>query len=132
MTSTGTHPHPHSQGRHLHDAPVAASPPVPAGESYGHVRGGPSVLDIGGDIGALVATMDHDATGTELHLRSEHHPPIGVHTGVWQRSQGEKVVTAAVFAELVEGTYWVLDHTGAAIHRVEVRGGELASIDLRH
>ena len=46
---------------------------------------GPAVLDIGGDIGALVATMNHGEAGTELYLRPVHDPATTVHTGVWER-----------------------------------------------
>jgi hypothetical protein len=109
---------------HDHDAPLS-------GESYAHVQGGPTVLDIGGDIGALVATMDEETVGTELHLRSESDPSKDVHTGVWRRGSGSEAVTAAVFAELVEGWYWVLDQAGNQTQRVDIRGGALASIDLR-
>jgi hypothetical protein len=106
-------------------------PHPPARESYAHVQGGPTVLDIGGDIGALVATVDDDAVGTELHLRSATSPQLDIHTGVWRRGTGTDAVTAAVFCELTEGAYWVLDAAGAATQRVTVRGGALASIDLR-
>ena len=103
-------------------------------ETYPHVHGGPPVLDIGGDVGALVATMEPAAAGTELHLRSEHEPPISIHTGVWHRAAaggGENHLTAAVFAELLEGSYWALDRDGNDLVRVDIRGGELATIDLR-
>ena len=66
--TTAHHPHPHPAG---HDHHRQHAP-----ESYPHVRGGPTVLDIGGDVGALIAMMDPDTAGTELHLRSEHQPPI--------------------------------------------------------
>src|SRR5688500_7635338 len=91
--------HPHDverRARHAHGHD-------PTTESYAHVRGGPPVLDIGGDIGALVATVPHHRVGTELHLRSEHDPPISIHTGVWERDLGGGVTVAAVFAELVAG-----------------------------
>jgi hypothetical protein len=100
-------------------------------ESYDHVQGGAPVIDIGGDIGALVATVDPETVGTELHLRSEHDPPLAVHTGVWRRLLGSKTVTAAVFAELVEGRYWVLDDGGRPVTSVTITGGELAQVDLR-
>ena len=90
------------------------------------------VLDIGGDIGALIAMMDPETAGTELHLRSEHQPPIDIHTGVWHRGSGDDEATTAVFAELLEGTYWVLDEAGSARLEVRIRGGELARIDLRN
>ena len=100
-------------------------------ESYAHVRGGPPVLDIGGDIGALAVSMPDSAAGTELHLRSADIPPLHVHTGVWRRGSEYDAVTTAVFAELPEGTYWILDDDETAIREVNVRGGELATADLR-
>lgn len=121
------HHHPHDdQHDHQHGHPHAEQ----AVETYPHVRGGPQVLDIGGDIGALEAKMKPGTAGTELFLRSEHVPPVDVHAGVWHRSRAENPLTTAVFAELVEGAYWVLDDTGAAVTRVVVRGGELSRIDL--
>jgi hypothetical protein len=80
----------------------------------------------------MVATMDRSALGTELHLRSEHEPPLDVHTGVWERHQGSETVIAAVFAELAEGWYQVLDQDGSTIRRVEVEGGRVTTIDLRN
>ena len=49
------------------------------------VHGGPPVLDIGGEIGAMVVLMEPATAGSELRLRSEREPPIAVHTGVWTR-----------------------------------------------
>ncbi len=95
------------------------------------VRGGPPVLDIGGEIGAMVVLMDPVTAGSELHLRSEHEPPIAVHTGVWTRPHGAATITAAVYPELVAGRYWVLDAAGADVRPVVIEGGELTEIDLR-
>ena len=124
--TAGAHFHPPGV---MHDHPHGSTHDV--GESYAHVQGGPTVLDIGGVIGALVATMNPQAVGGELHLRSEHEPPISIHTGVWQRHAGQGVVTAAVFAELPAGTYWVLDDAGRGRRRVQIQGGALQAIDLR-
>ncbi|HEX4980980.1 MAG TPA: hypothetical protein VFV63_04745 [Ilumatobacteraceae bacterium] len=112
-----------------HDAPVVRNA---VSHTVHHVvRGGPPVLDIGGDIGAMVVLMDPATAGTELHLRSEHEPPVAVHTGVWTRPHGTAMVTAAVFAELVAGHYWVLDPDGHDVRQVVIAGGELTQIDLR-
>ncbi len=129
---TRDHVHVHADGHrtdhtHVH-GPTHDHGPL---ESYDHVQGGAPVLDIGGDIGALVVTTEVWAAGTELHLRSEHEPPIAVHTGVWNRRLGDGTVPAAVFMELVEGTYAVLDASGDVERKVTVKGGELAQIDLR-
>ncbi len=94
------------------------------------VGGGAAVLDIGGDVGALLALMDADAEGTELHVRATGSTAT-VHTGVWSRHQGNEHVTAALFCALSEGTYWVLEDDGRDRIAVTVRGGELAELDLR-
>ena len=128
MTTPTLHPHPHDH-HGQHEEQPAGSPL--GGEPYPHVRGGPPVLDIGGDIGALLVTMNPDTAGTELHLRSEHQPPIRIHTGIWHRTNGDRQVTTAVFAELPQGAYWVLDSTGTDLRRVTIRGGALTRLDLR-
>jgi hypothetical protein len=102
----------------------------------GHHHHGPagtglSVLDIGGDVGALVATMPPSALGTELFVRPLAEPTTTVHTGVWERPDAGPGVTAAVFLELREGTYDVLDEHGAVVTTVEVHGGSVATVDLR-
>jgi hypothetical protein len=121
MSHTALHPHPHAHP-HTH----------PHGSSHQHVvRGGPPVLDIGGDIGAMVAWMDDHEVGTELFLRSGHQPPINVHTGVWLRELGSRRLATALFPELVEGEYAVLDRDGRTVRTVHIAGGELTTIDLR-
>jgi len=92
---------------------------------------GPAVLDIGGDVGALVATMPSSAVGTELFVRPTDDPTTTVHTGVWERADAGHGVAAAVFLELRHGTYHVLDEHGAVVSTVEVHGGSVATVDLR-
>ena len=123
------HDHDAHDVRDGHDAPVAHSV---VSHTVNHtVRGGPPVLDIGGEIGAMVVLMEPATAGSELHLRSEHEPPIAVHTGVWTRPHGALMVTAAVYPELVAGRYWVLDEAGRDVRPVVIEGGELTEIDLR-
>jgi hypothetical protein len=92
---------------------------------------GPAVLDIGGDVGALVATMYPGTAGTELFLRPLNDPTSTVHTGVWERHDGGTTVTAALFPELPSGIYHVLNDHGRAVRTVEIFGGAVATIDLR-
>ena len=132
MSETATHDdhrhhHEHEHGQasdHQHRSSALA-------ESYAHVQGGPTVLDIGGDIGAVFARMPTSAAGSELHLRSVNDPLADIHTGVWSRTGTGDDVTSAVFAELTAGSYWVLDDAGREVSNVVVVGGELSSIDLR-
>jgi hypothetical protein len=87
------------------------------------------VLDIGGDVGAMVVLMEPATAGTELHLRPDAGPPV--HTGVWTRPHGGSSITAAVFAELPAGRYSILDADGHAVRRVTIDGGRLTDVDLR-
>jgi hypothetical protein len=99
-------------------------------ERITHVHGGPSVLDIGGDVGAMVVTLDPSAAGTELFVRNEADGS-SVHTGVWTRSLGGATVTAAVFCELREGSYTMLHPHGGDDRPVEITGGLVTELDLR-
>ena len=101
-----------------------------SGHHHHEVGGGAAVLDIGDDVGALLALMDPEAEGTELHVRLAEASDT-VHTGVWTRHQGGEHVTAALFCALREGTYWVLDEDGRDRIAAVVKGGELAELDLR-
>jgi hypothetical protein len=51
-----------------------------------------------------------------------------IHTGVWARRLGAKLVPAAVFCEMVEGTYQII---GIQTQEVEVRGGQVTDFDTR-
>ena len=96
-----------------------------------HAHGGAAVLDIGGDVGALVVLLDPGTEGTELHLRAAGEIGSTIHTGVWERHQGGGHVTAALFHELTAGTWFVLDTHGDDVTAVTVTGGALATVDLR-
>jgi hypothetical protein len=129
MTHTDEHAHGHGHS-HDHGSHGSHDPTGGAVESYDHVHGGMPVLDIGGDIGALVVTMPAESVGQELFLRSESAPALHVHTGVWRRDVGPRVIAAAVFLELVEGAYWILDDSAGDVSRVEIIGGKLTEVDL--
>src|SRR5579859_5047233 len=65
------------------------------------------VLDIGGDVGALVLY-----TPPEFHGREIEVSPIGddtrrVHTAALERSAGGRTMFAAVYPELRAGTYHI-------------------------
>ena len=54
-----------------------------------------------------------------------------MHTGVWERPLGERLVTVAVYPALVEGTYEILDRAGGVRDTIDVVGGQVAELDLR-
>jgi hypothetical protein len=94
-------------------------------------KGGPVVMDIGGDIGALIVRLDDSLEGTELPIEFSEDPERDIHTGVWRRSLGGETVVVAVYPELRQGSYRI--HAGANHHgaHLDIVGGQVAELDLR-
>lgn len=116
------HDHDHDHGHDHGHQPHSAEPH--------RVRGGAPVLDIGGDIGALVMIMNDTDIGSEVFLRPDGQPAATVHTAVWPRRFGDHDVATAVFLELTEGRYWVLDPDGVDRLPVDIVGGQLSELSL--
>lgn len=116
-SAVDAHEHDHRNGiAHTHE-------PAP--------RGGPVVMDIGGDVGGLIVRLDDSLEGTELPIEFAEDPQRDIHTGVWRRSLGEETVVVAVYPELREGSYRIHpgnDHAGA---QLKITGGQVAHLDLR-
>ena len=98
---------------------------------------GSVLLDIGGDIGALVVTMPTTTVGDEVEIlqsgeagRDGHsHRP---HVAVVNRPVGGSEVPSLVFPELVGGRYNLVPKgTDDVRLSVEVRGGEVTYADWR-
>jgi len=98
-------------------------------EAIDHVHGGPMVLDIGGTVGALHVVVDEAWAGRELFLGNDD-PAFSVHTGVWLRHVDGGHVASALYSELEEGTYRILDDDGETLEHAVVRGGEVTEIRL--
>jgi hypothetical protein len=106
-----------------------------------HAGQGPVMLDIGGDIGALVLRMPAELAGSEVEARPvaagpATHPNGGhgwshlPHVGVLARSAGERTSHSAVFGELPEGQYELyVRPDGPVALTVRVRGGEVTEAD---
>jgi hypothetical protein len=95
-----------------------------------HAGQGSVLLDIGGDIGALIVTMPTAMLGEEVELvtgREEpgHHRP---HVAVLPRPVAGETVPSLVFAELAEGSYALVPKGTDDVHlHVDVRGGQVTS-----
>lgn len=97
---------------------------------------GSVLLDIGGDVGALVVTMPATMVDVEVEIRPEghsadpgaghhHHHP---HVAVVERPVRGAVVPSLVFGELVEGRYELyVKGTDDVRLTVGVVGGEVAT-----
>jgi len=135
-THTHGHDHDHDHSHehdheHEHSSDHAQSPTHP--HTYAD-RPHPEfvVLDIGGDVGALIIH-----TRPERHAQEIHISPRGVakreHVEVLERSiKGEPAFTA-VFPELREGEYdlWHDLHTTTPAGHATIIGGEITTLDWR-
>ncbi len=116
-----THTHPDTHG-HVH-------------EDNSHAGQGMVVLDIGGDVGALVVSMPRSMLGEEIEVMTgtvpvakdgdSHRPHVAV---VDRPAPGGGSVPSLVFPELVEGSYALVPKgTDDVRLRVAVRGGEVTT-----
>lgn len=105
------HPHPHPQ----EENPWAGQ--------------GAVLLDIGGDVGALVVEMPAALTGLEVEIRRRGDTrPAGEHphVAVVSRRVGPGHVPSLVYPALVEGSYELYEKgTGDVELTAEVVGGEV-------
>lgn len=90
-----------------------------------------SVLDIGGEVGALVVLLADRPAGGELEAEPVGSPHARFHTGVHRRELGRDSAWTAVFPEVVAGTYHLLDEGGSPLATVAVAGGAVRHLDLR-
>lgn len=124
-THEHTHSHVHADGsHHLGRAAVGSGEARPID--------GPVMLDIGGNIGAVIACLDDDLDGTELPILSLDNPDWDphTHTGVWRRRLGGTTAVVAVYPQLPEGRYRITV-TDRRSTELVVTGGEVTNIDLR-
>jgi hypothetical protein len=93
------------------------------------------VLDIGGEVGALVVHLASVPPGGELEGRPRGDDSHRFHTGVHRRPSAQGDVLVAVFPAVRAGRYELLDVKGAAdadaIADVTVTGGQVTEVDLR-
>ena len=95
---------------------------------------GAVLLDIGGDVGAVVVTMPSSMLDEEVEIRpldgaqNDHgHLP---HVAVVDRPVGGERVPSLVFPEVVEGRHGLCQKgSQEVLVAVEVRGGEVTTAD---
>lgn len=92
------------------------------------------MLDIGGEVGALVVYLAALPATGELHacpISDPVRPTARFHTGVHQRVMHDTTAWVAIFPEVVEGAYHLLDDGGSPMADVAVTGGQVRELDLR-
>ena len=92
---------------------------------------GAVLLDIGGDVGALVVAMPASLVGLEVEIRPldglDHHHLA--HVAVVSRPVGDGHLPSLVFAELEAGGYELFEkgRSDAVALRVRIAGGEVTT-----
>jgi hypothetical protein len=89
------------------------------------------VLDIGGEVGALVVLLAAPPVGGELFACPQGRPEAHFHTGVHSRDIEGTPTWVALYPEVVEGNYDLLDGAGSPMAQVAIIGGEVGQVDLR-
>jgi hypothetical protein len=95
---------------------------------YGPSWDGTVVLDIGGDVGALVVHTPADLDGLEIELARRNEDVPFVHTAVRERHLLDGTVHAAVFAEVPAGSYTLVGIGSRPSIPVTVTGGHVTEL----
>ena len=110
---------------------VSTRMPDPAAEPENARAGqGAVLLDIGGDVGALVVHAPGALDGVEIELARRGEKQAFVHTEVRERRLPEETVYAGVFPAVATGEYTLLGLAGRPDHEVTISSGRVTEVTL--
>jgi hypothetical protein len=89
---------------------------------------GSVVMEVGGDIGALVVYTPDALAGQEIELARRGDDHQFVHTEVRERQLPDGVIYAGVFPAVPEGEYTLLSLAALPALDVNVEGGRVAEL----
>jgi hypothetical protein len=88
------------------------------------------VLDIGGDVGALVLYADESCLGVEIDVTPAGHPRSHhTHTMIRRRRAVDREFVAGVYPELRAGAYTVWGIDGEVLTELVIAGGRVTEFD---
>jgi len=116
--------HPHDHEAHHEHAHATETQPSNLGL-------GAPVLDIGGDIGALVLYTTEDLEGLEIEVSPTSDLDHRTHTQIHKRTVNGRTFWAGVYAELQEGDYQVWWDDPTHDRQFTITGGAVAELDWR-
>ena len=90
------------------------------------------VLEIGGDVGALILRTDPKMHGNEIEISPADDDGLRSHKEVLERSINGEAAFTAVFDGLSGGTYTLWPAGDEPVRGVKVAGGEITQLDWRH
>jgi hypothetical protein len=88
-----------------------------------------AILDIGGDIGALILTTGAEYAGREIEISPIKEPAARIHTAIHERRIGDRVVYAGIYPQLKAGTYRIWIERPELTSSVTIIGGEVVEVD---
>ena len=91
---------------------------------------GTVVLDIGGDVGALVVHTSDALDGVEIEIARPGERQAFVHTEVRERRLPEGSVWAGVFPAVAVGHYTLLGLNGSADRDITISSGQVTEVTL--
>src|SRR5579875_2508926 len=105
---------------------------TPHHHQHGQLGHGFPVLDIGGEVGALVLYAPAGMEGLEIEVSPADDPGRRTHTEILRRTVGGRTFWAGVYAELEAGDYRIwYDDGPPRVRSVTVAGGAVAEVDWR-
>ena len=91
----------------------------------------PVVLEIGGELGALIVYTDPLLLHTEIEISPAADDARRIHKDVLERVAGGRSFYAAVFDQLPAGVYTLWHDSVARTRGATIVGGSIAEIDWR-
>ena len=121
------HDHDHDHGHHHHDhdhhpLPLRSEPRLPPSTE------GSVVMEVGGDIGAIVVYTPDVLEGIEIELALRGEDRQFVHTEVRERRLPDGSIYAGVFPAVPAGEYTLLPVAALPALDVHVEGGRVAEL----
>jgi hypothetical protein len=90
-----------------------------------------SVVDIGGNVGALVLFTDERFLDREIEISPIGDETRRTHTAIHQRVVGGRLLFAGVYPDLPAGNYRIWIDDPSLPDQVTIRGGEVTEVDWR-
>lgn len=94
----------------------------------GPSRDGSVLLDIGGDVGALIIHTPTELLGAEIEISATADGSPRTHVAVRERHGPSGIRYAAIFPQLTCGTYCVWDLDGTLAQQITITGGSVTEI----
>lgn len=93
--------------------------------------GGNLVLDIGGDVGALILYAHEGLCEQEVEISPLSDDSRRIHTAIHRLQVAGRDVFAGVFPELRAGTYRIWTDVPGDVDKVTIVGGQVTEVDWR-